>query len=462
MRIRAFLCVCCIAPVILRANVDGTPVGYAGVPNGVPADHSGATCAACHTGGPPVNAAGRFSLTVTNFSPGVQQNITVQITDSAARLFAFQLTARLASDQTKPGGTFQPTPGQTQVLCADGQPSPCGDGVEYVTNLAAAAQSLTPGTRTFNIIWNPPGTAANSVVFFVSAIGANDDGTPLGDHLYGVSGQEVSAAQCNLAGTPAFENQGAVVDAAAGHNTIASYGLFRINGSGFFAAGAPGYAAQLIDLDSNGDWPTELGCVSVLINGTAAPLYYVSTQEIYAQAIQFGSSQGADVQVILNPGAPNQIKGPVYAAEAAPLAPTLFTFNGAGTGNAAAFDATKNADLADTAVVPAGVGASPGDLIELFGTGFGGTSPAYPPGQFALTLAPVANPFSVTIGGVKVPDSDILYVGLAPDPTRQNNAPGLYAVVVRMPQVPAGDQAVSVSVGNSATQGQVTIPVQSQ
>ena len=334
--------------------------------------------------------------------------------------------------------------------------------MEYVTNLAAAAQSLTPGTRTFNIIWTPPGTAANSVVFFVSAIGANDDGTPLGDHVYGVSGQEVSAAQCNLTGTPALENQGAVVDAAAGHNTIASSGLFRINGSGFFAAGASGYAAQLIDLDSNEDWPTELGCVSVLINGTAAPLYYVSNQEIYAQAIQFASSQGAAVQVILNAGAPNQIKGPVYAAEAAPLAPTLFTFNGAGTGNAAAFDATKNADLADTAIVPAGVSASPGDLIELFGTGFGGTSPVYAPGQFALTLAPVANPVSVTIGGVKVPDSDILYVGLAPDPTRQNNAPGLYAVVVRMPQVLAGDQAVFVSVGHSETQGQVTIPVQSQ
>jgi uncharacterized protein (TIGR03437 family) len=462
MRIWAFLFVCSIAPVVLHANVDGTPVGYAGVPNGVPTDHGGATCAACHTGGPPVNAAGRFSLSVTNFSPGVQQNLTVQITDTAARLFAFQLTARLASDQTKAGGTFLPTPGQTQVLCTNGQPGPCGGGVEYVTNLAAAAQPLTPGTRTFNIIWNPPGTAANAVLFYVSAVAANDDGTPLGDHVYGVSGQEVSAAQCNLNGTPAFDAQDAVVDAAAGRNTIASYGLFRINGSGFFAAGAPGYSATLIDLDSSGNWPTELGCVSVLINGTEAPLYYVSEQEIYGQAIQFSSSQGANVQVILNPGAADQIKGPVYAAEAAPLAPTLFTFNGSGTGNAAAFDATKNADLADTAVVSSGVGASSGDLIELFGTGFGATSPAYAPGQFALTLAPVANPFSVTIGGVKVPDDDILYVGLAPDPTRQNNAPGLYAVVVRVPQVPAGDQTVSVTVGNASTQGQATIPIRSQ
>ncbi|HLN00460.1 MAG TPA: choice-of-anchor V domain-containing protein [Bryobacteraceae bacterium] len=455
MRILAFLLACSTAPVVLHAHVDGTPVGYAGVPT----DHGGATCASCHTGGPPVNAAGRFSLIVTNFSPGIQQNIAVEISDSGGRLFAFQLTARLASHQTMPAGTFLPTPGQTQVLCANGQPGPCAGGVEYVTNLAAAAQPQTPGTRTFTITWNPPGTDVGPVLFYVSAIAANGDGTPLGDHVYGASGQAVSAAPCSLTGTPAFNTQGAIEDAAASHNTIASYGLFRINGSGFFAAGAPGYVAAVTDLDSNGNWPTELGCVSVLINGTAAPVYYVSDQEIRAQAINFLASEGADVQVILNPGLPNQIKGPVSTASAAPLAPTLFTFNAAGTGNAAAFDATRNADLADTSVMATGVKASEGDLIELFGTGFGAVA-GYLPGQFALTLAPVTNPFSVTIGGVKVPDNDILYVGLAPDPTRQENAPGLYAVVVRVPQVPAGDQTVFVTVGSASTQGQVTIPIQ--
>ena len=455
MRIVWFLFACSIAPGVLLAYVDGTPVGYAGVPT----DHGGATCASCHTGGPPVNAAGRFLLSVTNFNPGVQQNLSVQINDTAERLFAFQLTARLASDTTKQAGTFLPTPNETQVLCANGQPGPCAGGVEFVTNLAAAAQPLSPGTRTFTITWNPPGTDVGPVLFYVSAVAANGDGTPLGDHVYGTSGQAVSAAPCSLTGTPAFNAVGAVVDAAAGHHTIASYGLFHISGSGFFAAGAPGYAAQLTDLDNLGDWPTELGCVSVLVNGTAAPVYYVSNNDIYGQAINFASSEGADVQVILNPGATNQITGPVYSAQAAPVAPALFTFNPAGTGNAAAFDATKNADLEDTSANPQGVSASQGDLIELFGTGFGAI-PGYAPGQFALTFAPLTVPFSVTIGGVQVPADDILYAGLAPDPTRQNNAPGLYAVVVRVPHLPAGDQQVTVTVANVPKQGQVTIPIQ--
>lgn len=461
MRITVLFLACSIAPILLHANVDGTPVGYAGVPDGVPTDHNGATCASCHTGGPPPNAAGRITLSVTNFSPGVQQNISVQITDTQQRLFAFQLTARLARDHTQPGGTFVPTPNQTQVLCANGQPGPCGGGVEYVTNLAADAQPQTPGTQTFSIVWNPPGRDVGPVAFYVAAVAANGDGTPLGDHVYQVSGQQVSAAPCSLTGPPAFNPQGAVEDAAAFRSTIASNGLFIINGSGFFAAGAPPYAATITDL-VNGDWPTELGCVSVMVNGTAVPVYYVSDQEIRAQAPNFPGSEGADVQVILNPGATNEIKGPVSTASAAPVAPTLFTFSPSGKGNAAAFDATKNADLADTSVISTGVSASPGDLIELFGTGFGQTVEPLAPGQFALGLDAVANPFSVTIGGVKVPGDDILYVGLAPDPTRQNNAPGLYAVVLIVPQLPVGDQPVTVTVANSSTQGQVTIPIQSQ
>lgn len=459
MRTFALFLACSIAPAVLRADLNGTPVGYAGVPNGVPTDHGGATCAACHTGGPPPNAAGRITLSVSNFSPGVQQNISVQINDTLELLFAFQLTARLASDHTQPGGTFEPTPNETQVLCTNGLPGPCGGGVEYVTNLASAAQPLTPGTRTFSVVWNPPGVNVGPVVFYVSAVAANGDGTPLGDHVYQISGQEASAAPCSLTGTPAFNALDAVVDAAASRNTIASSGLFVINGSGFFAPGAPPYAATLTDLD-NGNWPTQLGCVSVMVNGTAAPVYYVSNNEIRAQAVNFSASEGADVQVILNPGATNRIIGPVYTAQAAPLAPTLFTFNGLGTGNAAAFDATKNADLADTSVIPTGVSASRGDLIELFGTGFGPTETPLSPGEFALTLDPVTNPVSVAVGGVKIPDDNILYAGLAPDPTRQNNAPGLYAVVFFVPQLPAGDQPVTITVGSTPTQGQVTIPIQ--
>jgi uncharacterized protein (TIGR03437 family) len=149
----------------------------------------------------------------------------------------------------------------------------------------------------------------------------------------------------------------------------------------------------------------------------------------------------------------------VVNVAAGPIAPSLFTFNGQGSGNAAALDATKAyAYLADTSVVASGVSAAPGDVIELYGTGFGPTDPAYGPGVFAA-LPPAKLPFlttspvTVTIGNVTVSGADVSYAGLAFD------APGLYQVNVKVPDVPDGDQPVAVHIGNAVTQGGVTIPV---
>ncbi|MCU1276429.1 MAG: peptidase fungalysin, partial [Bryobacterales bacterium] len=170
------------------------------------------------------------------------------------------------------------------------------------------------------------------------------------------------------------------------------------------------------------------------------------------------TGQQADVKVILNPGTANQIVSPAVGVSAGPLAPALFTFNGQGTGNAAALDATKGyAYLANTSVVASGVSAAPGDVISLYGTGFGPTNPAYLPGVFADPHLPLpfltTSPVTVTIGNVTVSGGDISYAGLAFD------APGLYQVNVKVPNVPDGDQPVSVHVGNAVTQGGVTIPV---
>jgi uncharacterized protein (TIGR03437 family) len=409
-------------------------------------------------------AGGRLTLFVSNYSPGVQQNLTVQITDGQAQVFAFQLTARFASDPTKQAGTFISDPNHSHVSCANanGQPTGCHPGdIQYVTNVGDTQSSQGHGQ--FAVIWTPPGRDVGPVSFYATAVAANNDGTSGGDHVYAVTAQQASAAPCNLSGNPALNTNRAIEDAASFHNTIGSNGLITINGSGFFAPGAPGYLATLGDLE-NGNWPTELGCVSVLINGVPAPVFYVSSQQINAQAVSFPASQTAAVQVVLNPESQTPIKSPVYVAPGTPIAPAVFTFGPGGTGNAAALNATQGyAFLADTSVVPSGVSAAPGDIIVLYGTGFGDTNPSYGPGQFALQLAPLVNPISVTIGGVTVSGShDILYAGLAPDPTRKGNAPGLYQVNVRVPSVPDGDQPITVTVGSSSTQGQVTIPIKNR
>jgi uncharacterized protein (TIGR03437 family) len=186
----------------------------------------------------------------------------------------------------------------------------------------------------------------------------------------------------------------------------------------------------------------------------------VTDRQINAQAPIFGpQGESAHVVVIINPGTAKQIASNIAQVNAYPIQPSLFTFGPRGTGNAAALNTSKgNAYLADTSVVPSGVSAAPGDIISIFGTGFGPTSPSYMPGQFAIAPPAAALPqltssYSVTIGGQTVAASDIQYAGLAFD------APGFYQMNVVVPDVPDGDQPIVVTVNGASSQRTATIPV---
>jgi len=450
-------------PLALFAHSDGTPVGRTGAPT----DNGGLTCVQCHTGGlGPAN----LSVSVLPYTPGRSQAITIILgTDPAAQDFGFQLTARLESDLTKDAGFFLPTD-NSQVYCANGHAGPCGGAaVQFLTHTVASTTPTSAGKRTWIATWVPPGRDIGPVHFYVAGVaGINTaiSGTTE-DHTY-TADFVVPAAPCNLPGPVSIASgSGSVEDGASYRSTIASNGLISIFGSNFMAPGTAtpspaGYSATSNDL-VNGNWPTDLGCVGVQVTApdgkvSRIPVFFVSPGQINAQAPKFAVAGQAQVQVILNPDAnpPQKVVSNTYQVKAAPLAPSLFTFNGQGTGNVAALDATKNYSyLADLSVVPGGVSAAPGDIIEIYGTGFGDTNPSYQPGVFAKVspLPRLTNPVAVTIGDVTLSASDVQYAGLAFD------APGLYQLNVRVPSVPDGDQPISVSVGNSTSQTNATIPV---
>jgi uncharacterized protein (TIGR03437 family) len=135
------------------------------------------------------------------------------------------------------------------------------------------------------------------------------------------------------------------------------------------------------------------------------------------------------------------------------FSPGLFTYGGtmSVTGRNASLG---NQVLADPAVVPGGVFARPGDIVTLYGTGFGPTNPSYLPGQFSSGQAVLLQPITVTIAGTTLTSEDILYAGLSPD------SPGFYQFNLRVPlSAPDGLASVSMSLGNAQTQLGVTIPV---
>ena len=86
--------------------------------------------------------------------------------------------------------------------------------------------------------------------------------------------------------------------------------------------------------------------------------------------------------------------------------------------------------------------AKPGQVVTLYGTGFGLTTPAIPPGDFVPSIARVTGNTRVVLGGVELAPSDLLYAGVAP------NSPGLYQVNLRIPPgTRNGDLPLFIEIG---------------
>ena len=188
---------------------------------------------------------------------------------------------------------------------------------------------------------------------------------------------------------------------------------------------------------ADGGLPTSLDNVSVTIDGKPAYVYYISPTQINVQAPS-GNVTG-NVNVVVNN---NGSTSAPAAAQLQAAAPGLFTYGA--TNYAIASRLPDYALIGDPAAVPGTTAARPGDLVVLWGTGFGATDPSAPAG-IAVSGAPaVVTVPKVTVGGVDAPMiSAVLTTGAA----------GLYQVTIRVPDAaPAGAVAVRASVGAAQTQ----------
>jgi uncharacterized protein (TIGR03437 family) len=96
------------------------------------------------------------------------------------------------------------------------------------------------------------------------------------------------------------------------------------------------------------------------------------------------------------------------------------------------------------------VAAKAGDVIELYGTGFGPTSPAVAPGQAFSDAAPTTNPVKLTINGTSVITS---FAGLS--------GAGLYQINLTVPSgLGTGDVPLIAIVGGAQTPTGVVISLQ--
>jgi uncharacterized protein (TIGR03437 family) len=450
-----------IMPAALFAESKTPSIGYTGAPT----DHGGQNCSTCHSGLPLNDPSGSLQVTFSNgtgYVPNVQQTIHIVVQHPASSMWGFQITIREQSNETLSSGTFAiPDPTlPEQVVCNDGSqygsPAPCVNTIPSQFAEHHNAPRGVGGTAyEFDVLWTPPSQEIGRLQVYVAAVAANDDGTPSGDYVYTYTQPLPNVGTCSLEVQPNFQS---IVNGASFQPGFSSGSMVTIFGTGFQTSGRQ-RTAGLGDY-VNGAYPTELGCVSVEVTGPGLadpvqlPIAYASFGQINAQMPQFSGTGTVMLTVTVNPGS-NGVNSAVATINTLqPFAPAFFLFPN--SMSIAAEEAGTYSIVADSSVVAGASPAKPGDVVSLYGTGFGDVNPPVAAGLLATGMATLTNPFTVTIGGETLDPSDILYAGLSP-----GSISGLYQFNVRIPSTtPSGEVPVTISIGSVQTQSGATIPIQ--
>jgi uncharacterized protein (TIGR03437 family) len=196
----------------------------------------------------------------------------------------------------------------------------------------------------------------------------------------------------------------------------------------------------------NNNFPTMLGGTTVTIDGKSAYLWYVSPMQINLQAPDDGVTGSVNVVVTTASGSATST---VTLGQFGPSFSVLDGKHVAGI--------IVRADGSYDILGPTGtslgystVAAEAGDSVELYGVGFGPTSPSVPAGQVFSSTAPTTNAVTLTIGGTTVLPS---FAGLS--------SAGLYQINVTIPAgIGTGDQPLVATVSGVQTQTGVLISLQ--
>lgn len=357
-----------------------------------------------------------------------------------------KLTVQTASSLALAGGNNQKgDPGATlnvsvRVVDSGGVPV-AGATVSFsVTSGSAtiATPTLTTGVDGVAIAAVKLGTTAGPVVVTASVAG-------LSSVTFNLTVNQVSTVPLPQIASGGVSSAGLSVPA---QRSAATNGIVSVFGVNFAPAGT---ALRVGGADLvNGKVPTAFGGVCVEVDTVRAPIFGVYATQVNFQMPAVAPNPAAKVQLISGCGTPAELRSNFETIAVAANAPEFFYFknNADGKNPVAAVDAVTGASLA-AADLYAGGGftpAQPNELVSIYATSFGPTSPSFAPGEIFGALANVTDPFKITLGGNPIPAENILYVGAAPA------LPGLYQINFKVPSdAPDGDLPISLSIGAAST-----------
>ena len=228
-------------------------------------------------------------------------------------------------------------------------------------------------------------------------------------------------------------------------NSISPNAMISVFGQEFAPQGTRALAPEL---DTDGRVAAKLAGACLEIDGRRAPLFEVTPNRINAQAPHDLTPGQAEARVIRGCGTANAWRSPAETVAVRTVSPAFFNFvsNPDGRNPIRAFHGDGNRRVGAPELGAEFTPAEPGEVVTLYGTGFGTTEPALETGEIAAGTVDLANEVSFTFGGIAVPPADILYAGAAP------GRAGVYQFKVRLPSnLPDGDAAVVATVNGVST-----------
>jgi uncharacterized protein (TIGR03437 family) len=400
---------------------------------GAPGDNAIA-CTACHTGTALNGASGSVSIALQSgpvYIPGIKQRVTVTVADPAQQRWGFELTARLNSGPANgQAGQLVPVDNFTQVICEDAGPQPCLSGVSFIQHTSAGTRNGTKNGASFQFDWIPPSTNAGPVTLYVAGNAANGDANLTGDHIYTSSVQLIPV-------TPVVPATNSVVSAATlTTGPVAANSWITVYGTNL---GATTRAWQDSDF-VNGAFPTSLDGVSVILTAFGAPrrayIGYVSPTQI--NVLLPSDTNSTTVQV--------QVKNPAGVTAQTPItvqanAPQLLTLDGKYV-LATHTDGSVVGKAGLTSAFPTSP-ATPGEIVTIFATGCGPTTPALIPGQAPVQANNLNTLPQFMLGGNPATVSSAAVLA---------GAGGVYQIKVVIPATAAnGDMPVVAQLGTTSS-----------
>ncbi|MBM3793903.1 MAG: choice-of-anchor D domain-containing protein [Acidobacteria bacterium] len=187
---------------------------------------------------------------------------------------------------------------------------------------------------------------------------------------------------------------------------LATNSIATIFGIRFAAPGTNAVADQSTFVA--GKVPTQLGGTCVTVDGVAARLLAVTESQVNFIVPELMRTGQLPVQVLSNCGRVTELKSDAVNVEIRPTAPEFF------------YAANTPGARASVSMVDAATGATlnaarPGQIVSIFGTGFGPTNPPVGTGELPTGIARTAEPAIVTFDGRPLNGGgSVLYAGVAP------------------------------------------------